>query len=153
MSIEAKLKELGLALPEAPAPAGNYVPAVRTGNLVYLSGVLALRDGAITHSGPVGEQQTVESAYEAARVCVLNALANLKAAVGDLAAVRRIVMVNGYVYAVDGFTESPKVINGASDLIGELFGDKGKHARAAVAVNGLPLGSAVELQIVVEVEG
>ena len=153
MSIEAKLKELGLELPEAPTPAGNYVPAVRTGNLVYLSGVLAWRDGAITHAGPVGEKQTVESAYEAARVCVLNALANLKAAMGDLTAVRRIVMVNGYVYAVDGFTESPKVINGASDLIGELFGDKGKHARAAVAVNGLPLGSAVELQIVVEVEG
>ncbi len=153
MSVETKLKKLGLELPPAPEPAGNYVPAVRTGNLIYLSGVLALCDGVITHAGPVGEKQTVETAAEAARVCTLNALANLKVEVGDLGCVRRIVFVNGYVYAVDGFPDSPRVINGASDLLGELYGDKGRHARAAVAVNGLPLGSAVELQMVVEVEG
>ncbi len=150
MSIEKKLKEKGFDLPAAPAPAGNYVPAVRTGNLLYLSGVLALKDGEISHEGPVGDKQTVESAYEAAQICTLNALANLKAAAGSFDAVKRIVFVNGYVYAVDGFAESPRVINGASDLLGELFGEKGRHARAAVAVNGLPKKSAVELQLVVE---
>ncbi len=150
MSIEKKLKEKGFDLPAAPAPAGNYVPAVRTGNLLYLSGVLALKDGEISHEGPVGDKQTVESAYEAAQICTLNALANLKAAAGSFDAVKRIVFVNGYVYGVDGFAESPRVINGASDLLGELFGEKGRHARAAVAVNGLPKKSAVELQLVVE---
>ncbi len=152
MSIEGKLKEKGFELPAAPAPAGNYVPAVRTGNLLYLSGVLALKDGDVTHEGPVGEKQTVETAYQAAQVCTLNALANLKAAAGGFDAVKRIVFVTGYVYAVDGFAESPQVINGASDLLGEVFGEKGRHARAAVAVNGLPRKSAVELQLVVELE-
>ncbi len=150
--IETKLEELGLKLPPAPTPAGNYVTAVRTGNLIYLSGVLAIKDGAITHEGPVGDKQTVETAYEAARVCILNGLANLKTAAGGLDKVRRIVFVTGYVYAAEGFADSPRVIDGASDLLGEIFGEKGRHARAAVAVNGLPKKSAVELQLVVEVE-
>lgn len=152
MSIEAKLAELGLELPPAPAPAGNYVPAVRTGNLLYVSGALALKNGVVTHLGQVGAEQTVETAYEAARVAALNTLAAIKGELGSLDAVKRVVMVNGFVNAVANFGDSPKVINGASDLFAAVFGEKGKHARAAVAVAGLPLQSAVEIQVVVEIE-
>ena len=151
MSIEAKIAELGLELPAAPAPAGNYVPTVRTGNLLYVSGSLALKDGEITHPGQVGNEQTVESAYEGARIAALNAMAAIKGEMGSLDAVKRIVMVNGFVNAVPDFGESPRVLNGASDLFVAVFGEKGKHARAAVAVAGLPRHSAVEIQIVVEV--
>lgn len=149
--IEDKLKEEGILLPGAPVTAGNYLPFVQTGNLVYISGMLALRNGEITCGGPVGSAQTLETGYEAARTCTLNALATLKAAAGSLDRVKRIVFVNGYVYAVDGFTDSPLVINGASDLLVQVFGEPGRHARAAVAVNGLPKGSSVEIQMVAEV--
>lgn len=152
MSVEAKLKELGLELPPAPAPAGNYVPTVRTGNLLFVSGALALKNGEVTHAGQVGAEQSVESGYEAARVAALNTLAAIKGELGSFDAVKRLVMVNGFVNATPNFGESPKVINGASDLFAAALGEKGKHARAAVAVAGLPLKSAVELQVVVEVE-
>lgn len=152
MSIEAKLAELGLELPSAPGPAGNYVPAVRTGNLLYVSGSLAVKDGKVTHLGQVGADQTVETGYEAARIAALNTLAAIKGELGSLDAVTRIVMVNGFVNAVPNFGDSPKVINGASDLLAAVFGERGKHARAAVAVAGLPLQSAVEIQVVVEFE-
>jgi enamine deaminase RidA (YjgF/YER057c/UK114 family) len=106
----------------------------------------------MTHVGQVGKEQTVPAAQKAAEICVLNTLANIKAAVGSLDQVARIVMVNGFVNAVDGFTDSPAVINGASDLFLKIFGDAGKHARAAVAVNGLPRGSTTEIQVVVELK-
>ena len=153
MNAEAKLAELGLALPIPPAAAGSYVPTVRTGNLLYCAGTICLLNGQMTHSGQVGKEQTVETAKKSAEVCALNTLANIKAALGSLDRVARIVMVNGFVNAVDGFTESPAVINGASDLFVKVFGDAGKHARAAVAVNGLPRGSTTEVQVVVEVKG
>jgi len=151
MNPESRIAELGLALPQPPAAAGSYVPTVRTGNLVYCAGTLPMRDGKLTHAGQVGREQTVETAAKAAEMCALNTLANLRAALGSLDRVARIVFVSGYVNAVDGFSESPAVINGASDLFVSVFGDAGRHARAAVAVNGLPRGATTEIQVVAEV--
>jgi enamine deaminase RidA (YjgF/YER057c/UK114 family) len=135
----------------APAAAGSYVPVVRTGNLLYCAGTIAVLNGVQTHVGQVGREQSVETARQAAEVCVLNTLANIRAAVGSLDQVSRIVFVSGYVNAVDGFSESPAVLNGASDLLVKIFGEAGRHARAAVAVNGLPRGTTVEVQVVAEV--
>jgi enamine deaminase RidA (YjgF/YER057c/UK114 family) len=153
MNYEAKLSELGLKLPNPPAAAGSYVPTVRTGNLLYCAGTICMVDGQMTHTGQVGREQTIETAKKSAEVCALNTLANIKAAVGSLDRVARIVFVSGFVNAVDGFTDSPAVINGASDLFVKVFGDAGKHARAAVAVNGLPKGSTTEVQVVAELKG
>jgi enamine deaminase RidA (YjgF/YER057c/UK114 family) len=152
MTPETRLAELGLALPNPPAAAGSYVPTVRTGNLLFCAGTIPMLDGKMTHVGQVGKEQTIESAQKAAEVCVLNALANIKAAAGSLDAVARVVMVNGFVNAIDGFADSTAVINGASDLLVKVFGEAGKHARAAVAVNGLPRGSTAEVQLVVELK-
>ncbi len=152
MNPEAKLAELGLTLPQPPAAAGSYVPVVRTGNLLFCAGTIAVFNGQQTHVGQVGKEQTVETAKKAAEVCVLNTLANIKAAVGSLDRVARIVMVSGFVNAVDGFSDSPAVINGASDLLVKVFGEAGKHARAAVATNGLPRGTTVEVVVVAEVK-
>jgi enamine deaminase RidA (YjgF/YER057c/UK114 family) len=151
MTIEKRLEELGIALPGPPAAAGNYVPSVRTGNLLFLSGTICAMDGKLTHTGQLGAEHSVESGYEAAQVCALNTLAGIKAALGSLDSVARIVLVSGFVNAVAGFSESPAVINGASDLFVKVFGDAGRHARAAVAVAGLPRNSTVEIQVVVEV--
>ena len=151
MNPEKNLQELGLTLPQPPAAAGAYVPAVRTGNLLYLAGTLPMRDGKIVYGGKVGQEINLVQAAEAAQLCTLNALANAKAALGSLDAVVRVVMVNGFVNGIDGFSDSPKVLNGASEFLLKVFGDAGKHARAAVSVNGLPLGAAVEVQIVLEV--
>ncbi len=152
MSIETKLAELGLSLPNPPAVAGSYVPYVRTGNLLYLAGTISSLNGQMTHVGQVGKEQTVQAGYEAAKVCALNTLANIKAATGSLDSVKQFVIVNGFVNAVSGFTDSPAVINGASELFGALYGDAGKHARAAVAAAGLPRGSTAEIQVVVELK-
>ena len=152
MNPEARLAELGLTLPTPPAAAGSYVPTVRTGNLLYCAGTIAIFNGQQTHTGQVGKEQTVETARKSAEVCALNTLANIKAAVGSLDQVTRIVMVNGFVNAIDGFADSPAVINGASDLFVKVFGEAGKHARAAVATNGLPRGTTVEVQVIVEVK-
>jgi enamine deaminase RidA (YjgF/YER057c/UK114 family) len=148
---ESKLAELGLTLPQPPASAGSYVPSVRTGNLLYLAGTLPILAGKLTHTGQVGREQTVQTGAKAAEACALNTLANIKAALGSLEAVSRIVFVTGFVNAVDGFAESPAVINGASDLFVKVFGEAGRHARAAVAVNGLPRGATAEIQVVAEV--
>src|SRR5476649_2602994 len=153
MNPEAKLAELGLTLPNPPAAAGSYVPTVRTGNLLYCAGTICMVGGQMTHVGQVGKEQTVQTANKSAEICALNTLANIKAAVGSLDKVARIVFVSGFVNAVDGFAESPAVINGASDLFLKVFGDAGKHARAAVSVSGLPRGSTTEVQVVVELKG
>lgn len=152
MNPEANLAALGLTLPNPPAAAGSYVPTVRTGNLLYCAGTICMVGGQMTHVGQVGKEQTVQTANKAAEVCALNTLANIKAAVGSLDKVARIVFVSGFVNAVDGFADSPAVINGASDLFLKVFGEAGKHARAAVAVNGLPKGSTTEVQVVVELK-
>ncbi|MEY3109559.1 MAG: hypothetical protein RL079_244 [Verrucomicrobiota bacterium] len=150
-SFEARLTELGITLPTPPTAAGAYVPAVRTGNLLYLAGTLPMQDGKVTSFGKVGREVDITQAAEAAKLCVLNALANAKAALGSLDRISRVVMVNGFVNGVDGFSDSPKVLNGASEFLLQVFGDAGKHARAAVSVNGLPLGVSVEVQIVLEI--
>jgi enamine deaminase RidA (YjgF/YER057c/UK114 family) len=151
MSFEAKLQELGITLPNPPAAGGNYVPTVRTGNLLYCAGTVCAFNGEMTHVGQVGREQTVQWGYDSARICALATLTNIRAALGTLDRVRRVVYVGGYVNAVSGFADSPAVINGASDLLVALFGDAGRHARAAVAVAGLPKNSTTEIQVVVEV--
>lgn len=150
--VEVKLKELGLTLPAAPAAAGSYVPTVQTGDLLYCAGTISVFNGAVTHAGAVGKEQTVQAGYESAKICALNTLANAKAALGSLERISRVVYVGGFVNAVVGFTESPAVINGASDLFVAVFGEAGKHARAAVAVAGLPKNSTVEIQVVLEIK-
>jgi enamine deaminase RidA (YjgF/YER057c/UK114 family) len=152
MNPEAKLAELGLKLPSAPAAGGNYLPTVRTGNLLYCAGTICAMDGEMTHTGQVGREQTVQTGYESARICALNTLANIKTAAGSLDRIEKFVFVGGYVNAISGFADSPAVINGASDLFVALFGEAGKHARAAVAVAGLPKNSTTEVQVVVELK-
>ncbi len=150
--IEQRLSELSLTLPEAAAPAANYVPYVQTGNLVVVSGQITLENGELKYVGRVGQDFTTEEAYEAAKLCGLNLIAQVKAACGgDLDRVQRVVRLGGFVNCTDDFTDQPKVINGASDLMAEVFGDKGKHARAAVGVNTLPLGVAVEVEGMFEI--
>lgn len=151
MNVETQLSALGLDLPPAPKPAGNYVPYQISGSVIYLAGVLPVRDGQLTHTGAVGADQTVEAAQEAAQVCTLNALATLKSALGgDWSKLKQILSVTGFVQGVAGFSDSPSVLNGASDLLVAVLGEAGKHARAAVSVNGLPKNATVEIQIIAE---
>jgi len=132
-----------------PAPAGSYVPFRINGNTLYVSGVLNMRDGALTAAGQVPKDQSIESANAAAQVCALNTLAAIKLALGSLSRVKAFLLVSGFVNGVAGFDSSPQVINGASDLFLKLYGDAGKHARAAVAVAGLPRNATVEIQVTV----
>lgn len=149
---EGKLAALGLALPLPPAAAGAYVPAVRTGNLLFLSGTLPVRDGTVAYTGKISpEPARLQHGYDAARLCALNTLANIKAAVGSLDKVARVVSVSGFVNGEDDFSGTPGIINGASELFVTVFGERGRHARAAVSVNGLPLGASVEIAVIIEV--
>lgn len=148
--IEQRLQALGYALPDPPAAAGNYLPFRISGNQLFLSGVLPIEAGTLKHAGQVGLDKDECAGYDAARICALNALANIKAAAGSLDRISKILLVNGFVNAVPGFSNSPKVINGASDFLVEVLGESGKHARAAVSVSGLPMNATVELQITVE---
>jgi len=151
--IDARLLELGLSLPQAAAPAANYVPYVQTGNLVVVSGQITMIDGELMYLGRVGEDFTTEEGYEAAKLCGLNLIAQLKEACGgDLDRVKRVVRLGGFVNCTPTFTDHPKVINGASDLMAAVFGDAGKHARAAVGVLSLPLGVAVEVDGLFEID-
>jgi len=151
--IEARLDELGLSVPSAPVPAANYIPWVRTGNLVYVAGQVPMKDGKFLWVGKVGREYTVEDAKEAARFVGLNVLSQLKTALdGDLDRLVRVVKLNGFVNCVEGFGHQPHVINGASELMIEVFGEAGRHARSAVGVAGLPFGVAVEIDGVFEVE-
>jgi enamine deaminase RidA (YjgF/YER057c/UK114 family) len=148
--IEQKLAELGFPLPTVAKPVAAYVPSVVTGNLCFTSGQLPFVDGALPQVGKVGRDVTAEDAKDLARLCALNALAALKLAIGDLDRVTRIVKVVGFVSVVPEFTAIPGVINGASEFLGEVFGEVGSHARSAVGVPALPLDSAVELEIIAE---
>lgn len=150
--IEQKAAELGIRIPQAPKPGASYVPTVRTGNLVYVSGQGPTQEGTPQYLGRVGAEVSRDDGYQAARICVLNLLAALKQEVGDLDAVRRIVKVNGYVRSAPNFDQQHIVMNGASDLIEQIFGDRGKHARTSVAVNELPNGIPVEVELIAEVE-
>lgn len=150
--VEAKLAALGYSLPFVSAPIGAYVPAVRTGNLVFLSGQGSWREGGAEHVGKVGSDFTVAEAYDIARQVTLRALAVLKTEIGDLDKVRRFVKLVGWVNSAPGFTQQPLVINGASELLHEVFGDRGQHARSAVGAAELPLNVPVEIEMVVEIE-
>jgi enamine deaminase RidA (YjgF/YER057c/UK114 family) len=144
------LQSRGLALPALATPAASYVPAVRTGDLIYTSGQLPIISGKMLHQGKVGAEVTVESAVEAARICLLNGLAAV-ASLADLDAITRIVKLVGFVSSAPGFTGQPSVINGASELLASIFGDAGQHARSAVGVAELPFNSPVEVEMIVEV--
>ena len=151
MSPEEKLKQLGIELPEAPSPLGSYIPIVRTGNLVFLSGILPLIKGRLLRQGRVGEDISLDEARDDARTAAINALSVLKANIGSLNKVKRCVKITGYVASAPDFTEQPKVLNAASDLMFEIFGEAGRHARAAIGVNVLPLNSPVEIEFIFEV--
>lgn len=150
-SIEAALEARGMTLPKASAPAGSYLPAVRSGSLLFIAGQLPMGPHGVEYVGRCGDDMSVADGQAAARLCALNILAQVKGELGSFAAMSRIVKLNGYVNSTPSFRDHPQVINGASDLLVELLGDRGKHARAAVGVANLPFGVAVEIEAVVEV--
>ncbi|HET7529613.1 MAG TPA: RidA family protein [Mycobacteriales bacterium] len=147
----SRLAELGLTLPAVAAPVAAYVPAVSSGDLVWSSGQLPFVDGALTTTGKVGAEVEADTAHDLARICALNALAAVAAEIGDLDRVRRVVKVVGFVASAPSFFGQPGVVNGASALLGDVFGDAGRHARSAVGVAALPLDAPVEVEVVVEV--
>lgn len=151
--IESRLRELGLALPPVPRPVAAYVPAVWVGDLVMTSGQLPTVEGRLLHVGALGREVSLEAGVACARQAALNALAAIAGLIGDLDRVERVVKVTGWVASAEGFTDQPKVMNGASELLGAVFGEAGRHARAAVGVNVLPLGAPVEVEVVVQVRG
>lgn len=151
MKIEQRLKELGITLPKAPKPVANYLPAVKSGNLLFVSGHGPFNDGKIK-SGKLGKELTIEEGYQAARNVAVNCLPSIKATLGDLDKVKRVVKLLGMVNCLEGFQDQPRVINGASDLLMEVFGDIGKHARSAVGMQSLPFGIPVEIEMILEVE-
>jgi enamine deaminase RidA (YjgF/YER057c/UK114 family) len=147
---EEKLKELGITLPEAPIPAGNYIPAVKTGNLLFISGQIPLENGKVAYTGKVSDAN-LETAQKSAKSCAINILAQIKREAGSLDKVTKIVKLSGFVNSVPEFTQHPKVINPASDLMFEVFGEKGKHARVALGAGSLPLDSMTEIDAIVEI--
>lgn len=151
MSPENKLKKLGIEISEAPRPLGSYLPCVQTGNILFLSGILPLRNGKLTKTGRVGESVSLQEAQEDARQVVLNALAILKSHMGNLNKTKRCIKITGYVASAPDFTEQPKVLNAASELLFEIFGEAGKHARVAVGVTVLPLNSPLEIDFIFEI--
>ncbi len=152
VKVEERLKELGVELPKPATPLAAYVPYTRTGNLIYISGQDCRVNGELRYKGKVGEDVTEEQAYEAARIAAINLLAILKSAIGDLDKVKKIVNLHGYVNSAKGFARQPMVVNGASEFLVEVFGDKGKHSRCALSCNELPFDTPVEVEMIAEVE-
>jgi enamine deaminase RidA (YjgF/YER057c/UK114 family) len=150
--LEHKLMNLGIVIPEIPKPVAAYVPAKQSGKLVFTAGQLPMVNGELISKGLLGQDVEVEEASRAARVCTLNALAAIKGVIGDLDRIKQIVRVVGYVASVPTFTQQPAVVNGASELLLEIFGESGKHARSAVGMAVLPLNASVEIELTVEVE-
>ncbi len=152
-TVDQRLNELGITLPEPAAPAANYIPYVISGNLVFVSGQITMKDGEIKYVGKVGDDFSVDEGYQAARICAINLLAQVKIACGgDLDRLKRVVKLGGFVNCTADFGDQPKVINGASDLMVEVLGDAGKHARFAVGAPSLPLGIAVEVDGIFEID-
>ncbi len=151
MDIEAKLKEMGLTLPNPPQPVAAYVPAVQVGELLFLSGTTCYEDGEFLYTGRVGAELTIEQGYAAAQQTALNLLSVIKATLGSLDLVGRMVKLNGYVNSAPDFDRQPEVINGASELLVELYGERGKHARTAIGVSDLPAHIPVEIELIVQV--
>jgi len=150
--VEARLKSLGIALPAAPNPVANYVPSCLAGNLLFISGQISRADDGAVSKGRLGADLTIDQGREAARLAALNVLAQMKAAVGELDRVAQVVRLTGFVNAAPDFTDHPQVVNGASDLMVEVLGDKGRHTRAAVGVSSLPMGCAVEVDAILLIE-
>ena len=150
-SFEAQVTALGLVLPAPPKPVATYIPVVRTGNLLFLSGMIPLRDGTLMMAGKLGKDISVEQGYEAARISLLNAVAVIRQHLGTLDRVKQVVKLVGYVASAEGFVQQPAVINGASDLLVKIFGDAGRHARVAVGAAALPLNAPVEIELIVQV--
>ena len=149
--IEEKIKSLNITLPTPPKPAGSYIPVVRTGNLAFVSGQIPIKDGKVQYQGKVPTNISIEDAQKAAKICIINLLAQLRAELGTLDKISRIVRVSGFVNSSPDFTDQPKIINAASDLLFEIFGQKGQHSRIAIGVASLPLNSSVEIDAVVEI--
>ena len=147
--IEEKLEQLGIKLPTPPTPAGSYVPAIKTGNLLFISGQIPMEDGKVVYKGKVSDEN-IDTALKSAKMCAINILAQIKRELGSLDKVTQIVKVSGFVNSVPDFAQQPKIINPASDLFFEIFGEKGKHARVAVGVASLPLDSMTEIDAIVE---
>jgi enamine deaminase RidA (YjgF/YER057c/UK114 family) len=150
--IEVHLIELNLVLPEIPKPVAAYIPAKQAGNLVFTAGQLPMVNGELITKGLLGQDVEIEDAKNAARICTLNALAAIKGVIGDLDRIKQVVRVVGYVASIPTFTQQPAIVNGASELLLEIFGEKGKHARSAVGIAVLPLNASVEIELTVEVE-
>ncbi len=151
IKVEQKLKELGIEMPKVTAPLGSYKPAVISGNLIFVSGQLPLKDGTLLLKGKVGAEVSIEDGIEAARVAAINSVSVMKSELGNLNRITRVIKVTGYVSSAPGFDMQAKVINGASDLFYEIFGEIGRHARAAVGVYELPLGAPVEIEVIAEI--
>jgi enamine deaminase RidA (YjgF/YER057c/UK114 family) len=151
-NIESRIKVIGLSLPEVPKPVAAYIPAKQSGNLVFTAGQLPMVNGELFSKGLLGQDVEVDEANKAARICTLNALAAIKGVIGDLDRIKQIVRVVGYVASVPTFTQQPAVVNGASELLLEIFGENGKHARSAVGMAVLPLNASVEIELIVEIE-
>ena len=149
--IDEKIKSLGINLPIPPSPAGSYIPVVKSGNLLYVSGQIPMEDGKVAFTGKVSDTN-IETAQKSARICAINILAQLKKELGDLEKISRIVRLSGFVNSVPEFTQQPKIINAASDLFYEIFGECGKHSRIAVGVSSLPLNSMTEIDAIVEIK-
>jgi enamine deaminase RidA (YjgF/YER057c/UK114 family) len=147
---EQKISELGLTLPSVAPPAGSYLPSITSGNLVFTAGQIPLVEGKLAATGKVGSEISLDKAQELARICLLNGLAAVKSELGDLQRVKRIVKIVGFVSSDPSFTQQPQVINAASDLLAEIFGEAGRHARSAVGVAVLPLDAPVEIELIVE---
>ena len=152
MSYEKKLKEMGIVIPEPVKPLASYIPAVQAGDMVYTSGQIPMKDGKLLYTGKVGKEVTPEQANEAAKLCAINCLSAIKGVIGDLDKIDKVFKVVGFVNSAAGFNAQPKVINGASDFLGEVFGDAGKHARSAVGVSDLPIDAPVEVEVIVKLK-
>ncbi|MCZ7603675.1 MAG: RidA family protein [Melioribacteraceae bacterium] len=150
--LEEKLKDLGIEIPEAPMPLASYIPSTIVGNLVYTAGQVPLINGKLKNAGLVGRDISMADAQEAAKTCAINCLGAVKKAIGDLNKIKRIVKLTVFVASEDGFVDQPKVANGASDLLVEIFGENGKHVRSAVGVTALPLNAPVEIEMIVELK-
>ncbi|MGH7230729.1 MAG: RidA family protein [Nitrospiraceae bacterium] len=151
MSFEHTLRKLGLILPTPPTPVATYIPAVQAGDLLFLSGMIPFRDGKLAMAGKLGRDLTVEQGYEAARIALLNALAVIRHELGTLDRMKKVVRLVGHVASAEGFVQQPAVINGASDLLLEIFGEAGRHARVALGTAELPLNAPVEIELIVQV--
>lgn len=152
MGVAENLKKLGITLPEVPTPVAAYVPAVRAGEFVFTAGQIPMAKGRLKYSGVVGKDLSLDEGVECARICALNAIAAIQSVIGDLDQVERVVKLTGWVASANDFTDQAKVMNGASELVGRIFGEAGRHARAAVASNVLPLNAPVEVEMIVKLK-